>query len=131
MQTQYTRTLAINGIELEVKITIEVGEDDIHPSDDFDFGDLEENATYLDRFKTGELFIAVITVKAEALGLTGMDVLGGCHVHSNNMFNSDPYEQDIEELIRSHCMESEAIEDLKTIITKTANQLKPFANRSA
>jgi len=116
----------LNKVALPVKVTIEVAEDDIVPAGDFDFGDAAENEAYLDQFKSGELFIAVIRVTAEALGEEGTDYLGGCHVHSNNAFNSDPFAKDIDQLVMDHGMVDKALGDLMQAILIKANRLKPY-----
>lgn len=102
-----------NQVPVEVLIVIEVEEDDIHPKDDFDFGNAEDNAEYLQRFERGELFIGVISVKAYALGFEASDYLGACHLHCNNMFNSKPFEDDVNNTISEHGMIDTAIEALK------------------
>ncbi len=124
--TKFEKVIKINGINVDVEIEIRVEEDDITPDGDFDFGDAEENAAYLRRFKSGELFIAVISVNARALGERGNDCLGGCHIHSNNLFDSTLFESDVNSTIREHTMVSNAVEDLKTSIVNKAKLLKGF-----
>lgn len=110
---RFERTIQdTNGVKLSVLVIVEVDEDDIPPEGDFDFGNEEENDAYLNRFKSGELFRANILVKAIALGFEGFDSLGACHIHSNNMFNSKPFDQDVEDILREYGMIDNAIEHL-------------------
>lgn len=123
------KTLMINGNKVKAQVTITVEEDDIDPAGDFDFGNEKENAEYLARFRSGELFVAVITVRATALGQEGTDCLGGCHIHSNNMFNSKPFDSDVESMIKDQCMIERATEELAKHIVDAANLLAPYRSK--
>lgn len=124
---KYTQDVEINGVAVEVEISIRVEEDDITPEGDFDFGNAEENAAYLKRFNGGDLFMGVISVNAKAYGETGNDCLGGCHLKCNNMFDSKPFTQDVEDLVKEHGMVNNAIDELKKSIVAKATCLKVFA----
>lgn len=112
---------------VEVEFTITVDEDDISIDDDID-GNPADATEYKARFERGELFIGVITVTAKALGVSGTDVLGGCHLHANNAFNSIPFNSDVEQTLSDHGMEQSALDELMTNIREFANKLRPFAD---
>lgn len=119
--------LEINGIKIPSQITVEVSKDYMSPEGDFDFGDAKENAKYLARFRRLELFMAVITVTANAEGFSGADCLGACHIHSNNMFNSHPFNSDVESILIDHTMIENALSDLERNIRDAASRLKEYA----
>ncbi len=123
------RYTEINGIPLEVKVSIYVGEDhDTNPFD-MDFDSEASKKSYVERFENGELFNAWINVIAEASGERGSDALCNVHLHRNNMFNSEPFEYDLNTIIEVHGMINEAIEDLRTTIINRANTLKQFTDK--
>lgn len=124
-----SRTIIVNGNEVQVDVTVKVEEDDIDPAGDFDFGDVAENKKYLERFRLGELFIGVITVEAKAHGESGSDVLGGCHLVANNYFDSKPFNKSVEEILESHDMVENALTELSNTLIFRANDLKMFATR--
>lgn len=120
------KKIKVRGQTLTALIDIYVEEDDINPADDYASGDADQDAKYLARFKSGELFCAVITVKAVALGETGYDSLGGCHIPCNNMFNSTPFQNEVEQVVKFHDMVSTALDDLRQQIETKADQLQPY-----
>lgn len=125
----YETTLEINGETTPVRIDVFVDEDEcVDPAGDFDFGDDAENQKYLERFQSGELFIGVIEVRATAieLGEFESDVLGACHLTSNNMFDSGPFTKDVENIIEEHGMVAQALECLKGVLKHKINLYKPF-----
>lgn len=125
---EFTKDLAINGQTITTYITVKVEEDyDTDIEGGFDFGNETENKAYLARFESGELFMGCIVVKAQALGLCGVDVLGACHLYSNNMFDSSKFNQSVEETIESHAMVENALKDLENIIVHQARALAKFA----
>ena len=125
---QYTQSVEVGGIGIDAKITIEVHEDnETNPSEDFDFGNEEENAAYLARFVKGELFMGTILVRAEALGESGIDAMGACHLSSNNMFNSEPFEASVNNLLTDYAMVEKAIDELRENIKDKATMLKRLA----
>lgn len=121
------RIVKINGHDVEVTLTVRVEEDFYRPEGDFDFGNAKANEEYLERFKRGELFMAFISVTATALGETGHDGLGACHIHSNNFFDSTKFNDDIEQVLKDYALESNAIKELINNIKSKAGILKKFA----
>lgn len=105
----------IGGKQVPIKIQVLTDFDDISPGDDFDFGDAEENAKYLKRIQDGEIDVLVIKVKAFALGETGFDILGGCHVCKP---------QDVDDIVNDHGMVENAIEDLINQMHAKADTLR-------
>lgn len=125
------RKIKINGVYVTATVEVQVMEDDcMEVSESFDFGDDKANAEYLARFTSGELFNAYVVVQAEALGVTGVDSLGGCHIHSNNMFDSTPFETDVREILRTHGMIQTALDDLAKQVIEQAEKFKPFLQGS-
>src|ERR1700676_3896601 len=107
----------VNGIEITAEIVVSVNEDDNYSPtapNDFDFGNAAENKAYAKRFayESGDLFNGIITVKATAFGIEGFDSLSGCHLNCNNAFNSAPFENDVNQMVETHDMVSEALDDL-------------------
>lgn len=109
---EYEDTIKVNDKLLPCIISIKVYADDVDPSDDFDFGDDEENSKYLKRFTSGELFMGVVVVEARALGELGVSSLGACHLVSNNFFNHTPFENSVNETVRDYDMLEEAKSEL-------------------
>lgn len=124
------RTVKLNGRDLVADIVIRVEEDDYTPraGADFDTGDAEADKAYEKRFEpNGDLFNAVIFVTATAHGVEGSDVLGGCHISCNNMFNSEPFNKDVELVLEEHAMISNAVIDLAEQVKARAKDLAPYA----
>lgn len=126
---RFKKTVKLNGIEITADIVINVVEDHVpEAAHDFDFGNAAENEAYAKRFtnESGDLFNGVITVTASAFGIEGFDALGGCHLNCNNLFNSDPFERDVNETIETHDMVNEALANLTDSIQAQAALLAPF-----
>ena len=126
---QFEQEIDLNGKPVTVKVEIKVGEDDIDPAGDFDFGDEQENAAYLARFTSGELFAAVIVVHVCGLGIEGSDYLGACHIHSNNYFNPAPFEKDVLETVETYGMVANATEEWRQAVIDQANKLVVYATK--
>src|SRR5688572_5594839 len=106
---KYTVETEINGNTVNVEISIQVEEDNIGPEGEFGFGSEEENKKYLERFHRNELFVGCIFVTASAFGLEGVDSMGDCHLSSNNMFNSEPFESDVNNILSYYNMIENAV----------------------
>lgn len=126
---QFEQSVTVNSIPVLAKITVEVDEDDIDVGDDIAFGNASEEARYIARFKSGELFLGIITVRAQALGEEGIDSLGACHLFSNNMFNHEPFNNSVERVLEDHAMIEQALGELVRAIESAANRLAPFATK--
>jgi len=113
------KAIEINGKKIDVIITKSV-EPDYHtkPEGDFDFGDKEENAAYLARFHSGELMMALVSVKASALGFEGTDCLGACHIKSDS---------DAWDIASEYNMVENAMKELRDNIVEAANKLKEYS----
>ena len=119
--------LEIKGKKIAAIIAIDVSEDtDINPEDNYDFGNEKENEAYLARFKSGDLFMGQIRVIAYALGIKGVDYLGGCHLKSNNAYDSNPFNESVNETLLSYSMIENALSDLEKNILNQASLLKDF-----
>ena len=133
MRTPYKTfddSITINGSPINVEISIFVGEDDLDPEGTFDCGDEVENEEYLARFKSGELFMAVIGVEATALDETGTDYLGGCHIHANSRYSNNQLSADVAYFVEAYTMVENAKTELKDLIIRKANQLARFATEA-
>jgi hypothetical protein len=114
---EFTETIKVNGIDVEVLIKIDVQEDSCADLMDQDFETDEQRAEYVSKIERGEIFAGGIIVTASALGLTGTDSIWGCELAPNNMFNSKPFEQSVEQYLEEYDLKQTAIIDL-------VNQLK-------
>jgi hypothetical protein len=122
------RDLEVNGIKISAEVTIEVEEDgETNVRDDISFDNKELEEVYVRRFERGELFIGIISVTARAYGIEGLDILGGCHLCSNNAFNHQPFENSVNETVRDYSMVENALTELARNIREQAQQLKLFA----
>ena len=119
-----TKEMTILGVKETVKIEYSEDYDDIDVADTFDFGDEKENADYLARFKSGnDLVSLVIQVKITTeKGITGRDVLGGCHVKAGS-------ESDIMQTITDNGMLDNAKDDLESSIINGIARGKRLAER--
>lgn len=115
-----TVELDINGVKVPAEVSIQVEEDY-----DYDLTDWEDER---DRkaIKSGKFFVACIVVTAKALGVDGLDSLGACTLRPNNMFDSKPFEDDLNGMLTDHGMINNALDDLKNNIISQANLLKAF-----
>ena len=102
----------VNGTAVPATITVSVTEDDTDPAGDFDFGDADENAEYLARFQSGELFMGLIKVSATALGEECIEYLGSCHLRSGD-----------EEAVKTYAREYQMIDAVIKELTDTVQQL--------
>lgn len=124
---EFEEYVHVHGKLLTVNISITVEEDPyIDIRGDFDFGDPIENEKYLNRFKSGELFMGMITVTAFALGETGADHLGACHLISNNYFNSEPFDTSVNDTVNTYDMINNAIDDLLKNLDEKAATLQKY-----
>jgi hypothetical protein len=126
---EFIKKVKVNGFDVPVKVQILVTEEDdgFDVDADIDFGDVKAEQEYIERFRKGELFRAVISVHAEAFGIEGFDVLGACHIHSNNLFNSEPFNKDVDDVITTHDMVNNAVNDCVNNLKKKAKELNSFA----
>lgn len=125
-----TKMITVNGKPVEATIRVIVGEEDERPvaPDDFDFGSAKRNEAYAKRFRDGgDLFSAHIRVEASAFGVEGSDSLGACHINCNNMFNSEPFTKDVEQILSMHDMVDNALSELAVNIAERAKELAPYA----
>lgn len=104
------KEIEFNGKKIEVSIDYawEYEVDDVEG--DFDFGNEDENRTYLQRFRNGELECVSIRVQAHFRGLTGSDYLGMNHIKAGST-------DDMLQSIAEHCMVENAIDDLGQQLT--------------
>ncbi len=125
---KFDKTIEVNGHMLDANIVIEVDEDgDCNVADDIAFDDVDAEKRYLKRFEHGELFAGVVTVTAYAVECDGFDSLSACPLHSNNMFDSGPFNNDVNQIVEEHGMVKTAIEQLVANIQSRARLLKRFA----
>lgn len=101
--------IKINGISLDADVKVQVMQDE-WPDGNFDFGDAEENARYLERFETGELLCLFIQVTVSAEGETGFDSLGMCHVKAQSI------DKDVLEMVKDYAMVDNAVKELTDVI---------------
>jgi hypothetical protein len=125
---EFDGVTCINGHVVDVHYTVTVEEDDLDPSGDFDFGNVQENENYLKRFKNGELFIAIISVYVTMKDFDGGGdaVLGGNHIRSNNYFDSSGFNKDVEAILNEHGLIHEATKDLFRQVIDAANRLGKY-----
>jgi len=116
-----TRSLELNGHKIEAEIVVRYAFDDESVDGSFDFGDEAENAAYLAKFASGELYSLFVAVDALALGEQGRDSLGCCHV------NSATAEKELLETMADHGMIEQACTDLIERIQGKATLLSRFA----
>lgn len=110
------KTIEINGHEVKVELSVEVENDnDVSLGDLSD--DVEEQNDYMKRMERGDLMVAVVFVRARALGIEGSDVLGG-------VFVTEP--SDVTEAVQYHAMIESATDDLKKNILDQAKELAKF-----
>lgn len=117
----------VNGIPVKATVNVYVEEDFDSDPLDLDFESEIDKKEYGQRFERGELFNAGITVEATAYGETGIDSLWGNHMACNNMFNPEPFENDLQSILKYHDMIENAIDNLKKQLVERANALKQFA----
>lgn len=122
---KYKKEITINGhlVEIEVRITV----DEEEYAEDFN---LKVNS----QVERGDIFAAVISVEAEALGIVGFDSLGQCLLKPNNMFNSKPFNDGVNSYLKDYEMEANAVQDLTkkveeqyAILTASAKDFERFS----
>ena len=118
---EFETTTVIHGITVPVLIRIEATDDDCSVDGSFDFGNEEENAAYMRRFETCELWNALIRVTAMAEGESGTDYLGGCHVVSSRA------DAEIMKTANDHGMAKNATAELVKEIVEKAKRLQKYA----
>lgn len=101
-------------IEAHVTYSIEAEQD----APDFDYGNAEENARELARFKDGELLNVFLKVTVSALGETGVDTLGQVFVTARNL------EADILNVAAEHDMKNNAARECINFIKYQYDTLK-------
>lgn len=117
------KTVRVNGHTIDVDILIEVEEDDVQFLLDQDFESDEARIKYVNKINRGDIFAGVVLVKASALGLTGTDVLSGCELKPNNMFNSTPFDKSVEACVKDNSMVENAVNELKKILAAEHSRL--------
>lgn len=123
-------TIEVNGTKVEALIMITVHED----QDAYDaLIDCDDQAEVMRAVDRGELFGATVFVNASAFGLEGVDSLTGVGLVPNNAFNSEPFENSVNECIDSNGMIENALGDLRaqletryTQLIEQAEIFKPF-----
>src|SRR5690606_17819338 len=113
------RTIRVRGRDVTASVEISVREEDESPEGDFDFGDAEEIADELARFRSVELTLLCSRVVSTALDEGGSDYLGMCHVRAGD--------DDVLSTVRDHRMVENACDELKAAIEQRADALAPFA----
>lgn len=122
----------INGMPVTFEVEIAVAEDyGADPEGDFDFGDAQENAEYLARFESGELFMGLIQVTATALGVQGTDLMCSCHLPAVRGDGGKELAAEVIAMADDHDMVNIAIEECIQLIQDTAERLKGFAKAGA
>ena len=121
LNDSYTIDKIVDGVNVTLTVTEYWAYDNDCPIEgSFDFGDEVENDEYLTRFKTGELVNLQIKVKATALGCSGTDYLGGCHVTADNA------DIELSQIASEHGMANQAIDDCIQAIKNQVETLTPF-----
>lgn len=96
--------------------------DDVDPAGDFDFGDAKANAEYLARFRSGELQMIRLHVRAVFKGFEGNDYLGACHIPAEN------YANECVVLCQDYGMVQQALDDLIRHMESVESALKEVSN---
>ncbi len=131
---KFHKTITVNGHGVECLVKVLVNEDSLEYLTDQDYENETQRLEHLNRIESGEVFSAWIEVQVSALGLTAHDTLGACEIRSNNMFNSEPFESDVNQVLESNGLEENATNDLikqieaqhETLI-RQADMYKKFA----
>ena len=113
------KTVLIGDISTTFNLEISVEEDEIE--DGSDFGDEAENAAYLARFSSGELFNGIVFVKASFAGIEGNDALGGCH-----LFTGVKLRESVIDIVDEYNIVDEAIEECIGNLLEQAQLLAPY-----
>jgi len=118
---RYDKEIEINGHSVLVGVFIAWAWETEPVEGSFCFGDEQENAEYLARFKSGELANVCLRVTAYAEGCEGVDHLGMCHISTEN------FEDEILKAVTDQGMEGEAVAYLTIEILNQAKRLKKYA----
>jgi hypothetical protein len=131
---RYDKIIRVNNVDVPIEVIITVEDDFEGALLDQDFETPGQRAEYVKKLDTGQLFAGIIVVEAIALGIIGIDTLGGCELVPNNLFNSEPFEASVQTYLSDYGMEENAINDLinqlarrHAELTKQAEVFKPFA----
>lgn len=109
----FIKKIQINGIDVNVAISIEVDETDGFTNDFYENKDIPRIQKLIDADK---LFLGTITVQAYAHGIQGIDSLSACELVPNNLFDSKPFEASVLRVIEDNSMIENAIDCLVTQI---------------
>lgn len=112
-----------NGVKYSADVTISYNYDMEDVNGSFDYGDPEENAKELARFESGELQSLYLMVNVSACGVSVTESLGAVWV---NTYAKESTDDQLMEIVKGDCMVEEALNQLVKVLTKTANDLKPF-----
>ena len=110
--------LMVNGVEIPVKIEITVEDDNDSPIEDHYDTSCDYWPATKAALESGEMFLAVIAVKASTLDdrYEGVASLGACELKPNSLFDSGSYNNSVEECIDVNGMIENALEELKAEI---------------
>lgn len=122
MIREQKRTIKVNGHEVNVLIVITIHEDNIDCADLY-FESEAQRTEYAAKFENGELFAGSIIVSAQALGLEGVDSLGACELVPNNLFDSKPFENSVNEYLKDYDLIDNAINRLEAQLEQRYSQL--------
>jgi hypothetical protein len=120
---RYNKNIKVNGHSIVAEIVVEVNEDDAQDLLDQDFENEGQRAKYVAKIEHGDIFAGCIIVTASAEGIEGFDSLGACELKSNNMFNSEPFNNSVESYLKEYSMEKIALDDLKRSLTEEYDRL--------
>ena len=113
MLLEFKRSTEINGLQIPIEIVITVEKDDMEFNGD--------DPIDITNHKSGDLFMAIITVRADAFGLNGHDSLGGVSLQQHNTNR-----EEVLDIINDYGMINNAILDLTQQVQDKADLLKPF-----
>lgn len=117
------RIIKVNGIDVDVEVEI------IALEDEYNIEDVEPE--HLEALEDGKLFMGVIFVHAKAHGLEGMDVLGSVLLVPNNMFNSEPFNKSVMDVVNDNNMIATALKELAVALEGEYESLKARAESIA
>jgi hypothetical protein len=122
VKTYLDQPFEYKGKKLYADCYLSAEQDDLSPEGDFDFGDAEENAKYLQRFHDGELEMVRLKVTAFFKGFEGSDHLGACHITAKN------YTNDCIVICQDYGMVDAALRDLVAHMDSVSEVLAEAAN---
>jgi len=118
----YNKEIDVNGHRISVCITINVEEDDLQIEDTYD-DQVEAFEDIRKRFERDGLFLGCIIVTAESHGLSGIDSLGACELNCNNFYNSTPFENSVQNVVKHYGMIENALNSLKNALESEYERL--------